>query len=90
MFLNYPAVRSIKHYFCRTGTSALSLMVSIRIMGFAKVKSPPRHKEKVKNKLEEPEGYWKIQLNTLKLFGINIIDEFASSTGRKGIMMELL
>ena len=47
-------------------------------------------KEEIQTKLEELEGYWKVRLNTLKLFGLNIIDEFANSTGRIGIMMKFL
>ena len=61
-----------------------------RIMGIAKLRNPPTSKEEIKNKLEELEGYWKIRLNTLKPLGLNIIDEFTSRTGRKGILIELL
>ena len=61
-----------------------------RIMGIAQLRNPPTRKEEIQAKLEELEGYWKVRLNTLKPFGLNIIDEFANSTGRKGIMMEFL
>ena len=59
-------------------------------MGIAQIRNPPTRKEEIQTKLEELEGYWKVRLNTLKPFGLNIIDEFANSTGRKGIMMEFL
>ena len=66
------------------------IMNDFRIIGIAQLRNPPTRKEEIKIKLEELEGYWKVRLNTLKPFGLNIIDEFSNSTGRKGIMMELL
>ena len=59
-------------------------------MGIAQLRNPPTRKEETQTKLEGLEGYWKVRLNTLKPLGFNIIDEFANSTGRKGIMMEFL
>ena len=59
-------------------------------MGIAQLRNPPTRKEVIKIKLKELKGHWKVKLNTLKPFGLNIIDEFANSTGRKGIMMEIL
>ena len=61
-----------------------------RIMGIAQLRNPPTRKEEVQTKLEELEGYWRVRLNALKPFRLNIIDEFSNSTGRKGIMMEFL
>ena len=59
-------------------------------MGIVQLRNPPTCKEENQTKLEELEGYWKVRLNTVKPFGLNIIDEYANSTGRKGIMMEFL
>ena len=61
-----------------------------RIMGIVQLRNPPTLKKEIQTKLEELEGYWKVRLNALKPFGLNIIDEFVNNTGRKGIMMELL
>ena len=59
-------------------------------MGIAQLRNPPTCKEEIQTKLEELERYWKVRLNTLKPFGLNITKEFANSTGRKGILMEFL
>ena len=59
-------------------------------MGIAQLRNPPIRKEEIQTKLEVLKSYWKIMLNTLKPFGLNIIEEFANSIGRKGIMMEFL
>ena len=61
-----------------------------KIMCIVQLRNPPTRKEEIETKLEELEGYWKFRLNTLKPFGLNIIDEYASSTGKRGIMMEFL
>ena len=59
-------------------------------MGIVQLKNPSTRKEEIQTKLEELEGYWKVRINTLKPFGLNIIHEYDNSTGRKGIMMEFL
>ena len=60
------------------------------IMRIAQLEDPPKRKPDIRIKLKELEEYWKVRLNTLKPFGLNIIDEFADKTGRKGIKMELV
>ena len=60
------------------------------VMSIAQLEYPPKHKQDIRVKLEELEGYWKVRLNTLKPFRLNTIDEFVNKTGRKGIMMELV
>ena len=45
------------------------------IMRIVQIENPPRNREKLKQRLREFEGYWQVNLNTIKPFGMNSINE---------------
>ena len=57
----------------------------VSIMGIAQIENPPRNREKLKQRLREFEGYWQVNLNTIKPSGMNSINEWNSIARRKDI-----
>ena len=56
------------------------------IMGIIQIETPPpRNREKLKQRLREFEGYWQVNLNTIKPFGMNSINEWNRISRRKDI-----
>ena len=58
------------------------------IMGIVQIEPPPpppRNKEKLKQRLREFEIYWQVNLNTIKPFGMNSINEWNRIARRKYI-----
>ena len=55
------------------------------IMGIVQIEKPPKNREKLKQRLREFEGYWQVNLNTIKLFGMNSINEWNKIARRKDI-----
>ena len=45
------------------------------IMGIVQTENPPRNREKLKQRLRESEGFWQVNLNTIKPFRMNSINE---------------
>ena len=55
------------------------------IMGIVKTENPPRNREKLKQRLRESEGFWQVNLNTIKPFWMNSINEWNRIAQRKDI-----
>ena len=55
------------------------------IMGIVQIENPPRNREKLKQRLKEFESYWQVNLNTIKPFGMNSINEWNRIAQRKDI-----
>ena len=55
------------------------------IMGIVQIEPPPRNREKLKQRLREFGGYWHVNLNTIKPFGMNSINEWNKIAWRKDI-----
>ena len=53
------------------------------IMGIVQVENSPKNREKLKQRLREFEGYWQVNLNTIKPFGMNSINEWNRIARRK-------
>ena len=67
-----PTCGIVKHFLYTEGHS----VEDFRIMGIVRLEKPPKSPKDLNKMLKEFEGYWKIKLQTLEPYGMNLFDEF--------------
>ena len=77
-----PTCGIVKHFLLKEGHSVWDF----EIMGIIQLGNPPKSKEAIKAKLKESEAYWQLRLETIELFGMNLIFEYLELTGEKRLL----
>ena len=65
MYKEKDTCERVEHFLNLEGHS----LWDFSIMGIVQIENPPRNREKLKQSLREFEGYWQVNLNTIKPFG---------------------